>query len=69
MHQINTEREVAEDLKNMFSFRTEDSYENLATGPCLLKKRPTIVPPLNLEGLPGYESSSDEDEPVNNQAA
>lgn len=50
----------------MFSFRSEDSYENLNTGPLLLRKRPSNVPPLNLEGLPGYESSSDEDEPAQN---
>lgn len=43
-----------------FSFGSDDSFELLPTGPLLLKRRPTIVPALNLEGLPDYESSSDE---------
>jgi len=50
------------DSKNYYSFRTEDSFELLCTGPNITKKRPSIVPPLNLYGLPEYESSSDEDD-------
>ena len=49
-----------EDDKNLYSFRSEDSYELICAGPPLLRKRPMGVPPLNLNGLPEYESSSDE---------
>jgi hypothetical protein len=48
----------------MFSFYSDDSYEPLNCGPdmCTIKKKPPIVPPLNLENLPDYETSSDEEE-------
>ena len=48
----------------MFSFYSDDSYEPLSCGPdmCTLKKRPMIVPSLNLINLPDYETSSDEEE-------
>ena len=49
------------DSKNYYSFRSDDSYSLLCTGPNITKKRPSIVPPLNLYGLPEYESSSDEE--------
>jgi hypothetical protein len=55
--------ELDDDTKNMFSFRSDDSYERLVIGPPLLGRRPTIVPPLSFEGFPEYESSSDEDAP------
>lgn len=58
--QINADLE--EDTKNPFSFRSDDSYERLVDGPPLLRRRPTIVPPLSFEGFPEYESSSDEEE-------
>lgn len=44
------------------SFRSEDSYDLLVIGPAFKGKRPSFVPPLNFNGLPGYESSSDEEE-------
>lgn len=50
------------DSQNHYSFHSDDSYSLLCTGPNITKKRPSIVPPLNLYGLPEYESSSDEDE-------
>lgn len=52
--------DIDEDAKNLFSFRSEDSYELMVQGPALIRPRPNCVPPLYLEGLPEYESSSDE---------
>jgi hypothetical protein len=48
----------------MYSFYSDDSYEPLNCGPdfCLIKKKPPIVPPLNLSNLPEYETSSEEEE-------
>jgi hypothetical protein len=48
----------------MFSFYSDDSYEPLDIGPdpCQLKKKPQIVPALDLANMPEYESSSDEEE-------
>ena len=47
----------------MFSFYSDDSYEPLNCGPdmCTIKKKPAFVPSLNLENLPAYETSSEED--------
>lgn len=53
--------DLDDETKNMFSFRSSDTYERLVDGPPLMRKRPTIVPPLSFEGFPEYESSSDED--------
>ena len=48
----------------MFSFRTDDSFEPLNTKlPNRQYRRPTIVPPLNFEDFPAYESSSSEGDP------
>jgi hypothetical protein len=48
----------------MFSFYSDDSFEPINCGPdmCTLRKKPMIVPPLNLDALPEYETSSDEEE-------
>ncbi len=48
----------------MFSFYSDDSYEPIDVGPDLatLKKKPFIVPGLDLNNLPEYESSSDEED-------
>jgi hypothetical protein len=47
----------------MFSFYSDDSYEPLPCGPDLakLKRMPPNVPPLNLDNLPEYETSSEEE--------
>ena len=48
-----------------FSFYTEDSYELLNKNPDIRMQsyqRPKIVPALNLQGLPDYVSSSEEEE-------
>ncbi len=47
----------------MFSFYSDDSYEPLDCGPdaCQTRKKPQIVPSLNLANLPEYETSSEED--------
>lgn len=50
---------------NEYSFYSEDSYEYLAKNPDISMqryRRPKIVPALNLNNLPDYESSSDEEE-------
>lgn len=49
--------------KNLFSFRSEDSYERLCFGPALVRVRPANVPELHFDGFPEYESSSDEEQP------
>ena len=47
----------------MFSFYSDDSYEPINCGPdfCQIRKKPVIVPALNLANLPEYETSSEED--------
>lgn len=47
----------------MYSFRTDDSFEPLNPTPNKVPKRPACVPPLNLNELPAYESSSSEGDP------
>jgi len=48
----------------MFSFYSDDSYEPIDCGPdpAKIKKRPNLIPSLNLNHLPDYESSSDEED-------
>ena len=48
------------DDKYHFSFHTDDSFERMVDGPALKPMKPDSVPLLDLEGLPGYETSSDE---------
>ena len=54
--------EKENDDKNLFTWRTDDSYERLCVGPPLTRPRPDNVPPLKFDGFPEYESSSDEEE-------
>lgn len=44
-----------------FSFYSDDSFELLVTGPQMRPRKPSCIPVLNLEGLPEYETSSDEE--------
>lgn len=63
---------MAEDQNNMannqsslmFSFYSDDSFEPINCGPdmCTLRKKPMIVPALDLENLPEYETSSEEED-------
>lgn len=48
----------------LFSFYSDDSYELIDDGPdpAKIKKRPNFIPSLNLNNLPEYESSSDEED-------
>lgn len=48
----------------LFSFYSDDSYEPIDDGPDLakVKKKPSFIPSLNLNNLPEYESSSDEED-------
>jgi hypothetical protein len=47
-----------------YSFYSEDSYSLIVKGPdpAKIRKRPRAVPQLELEGLPGYESSEEDEE-------
>ena len=54
--------EDEEENKNLISFDSQASYESLPCGPKLLGKKPEIIPSLNLDMLPGYESYSSEEE-------
>ena len=55
--------DLENDDKNLFSFRSEDSFERLVFGPPPMRKKPDNVPELNFEGFPEYETSSDEEQP------
>ena len=48
----------------MFSFYSDDSFELMINGPdpAVTRKKPALVPSLNLNHLPEYESSSDEED-------
>ena len=51
----------------MFSFYSDDSYEPIQANPDLAvrdvtKPKPLNIPSLNLNNLPEYESSSDEED-------
>ena len=48
------------DEKYHFSFHTDDSFDAIDDGPMLAPKRPEYVPPLDLNDLPAYETSSEE---------
>jgi len=50
------------DDKYYFSFHTNDSFEAIDDGPMLRPNKPDFVPYLNLDDIPGYETSSDEDD-------
>lgn len=50
------------DEKYYFSFHTDDSFDAIDDGPMLKPTKPDFVPMLDLEGLPGYETSSEEGE-------
>lgn len=62
--EIMGEEKVTHQSSIMLSFYSDDSFELLNDGPdlALLKPRPQIVPPLNLNNMPSYESEEDEDE-------
>ncbi len=53
--------ELEDDTKNLFSWRSDDSFDLLCSGPPPMNKRPSIVPALSFEGFPEYETSSDEE--------
>lgn len=48
--------------QELFSFRSDDSYALLVEGKPPKMKRPKNVPELDFNALPGYESSSDEEQ-------
>ncbi len=45
-----------------FSFYSDDSFEPIISGPQMRPQKPHFVPMLNLDGLPEYVSSSEEDQ-------
>ncbi|CDW91253.1 UNKNOWN [Stylonychia lemnae] len=53
----------------MFSFYSDDSYDPIDVGPdpAQIRKKPKTVPALNLNNLPDYESSSDEEDNQDSQ--
>ena len=50
------------DDKYHYSFHTDDSFEAIDDGPMLKPIKPDCVPYLNLDDIPGYETSSDEED-------
>ena len=50
------------DEKYHYSFHTDDSFDAINDGPQLAPVKPDCVPMLDLEGLPAYETSSEEGE-------
>lgn len=54
--------EDEENAKIQVSFYSSDSFELLVDGPIILPTKPKEIPNLNLNGLPEYETSSDEEE-------
>lgn len=57
------EQQIEDELNAQvdFSFNSEDSFEPLVSGPQMRPRRPSCVPSLNLDCLPEYVSSSEED--------
>ena len=53
------------DEKYYFSFHTDDSFEPICDGPMMKPIKPDCVPILNLDDLPEYETSSEEDDEDN----
>jgi len=45
-----------------FSFNSDDSFEAIISGPQIRPRKPSFVPHLDLDCLPEYISSSDEDQ-------
>jgi len=49
------------DEKYHFSFHTDDSFEPIDDGPMLRPRKPDCIPLLCFDDIPGYETSSEED--------
>jgi len=49
------------DEKYHYSFHSYDSFDAIDDGPMLRPIKPDCIPYLNFEEIPGYETSSDED--------
>lgn len=54
------------DEKYYYSFHTNDSFEPICDGPMLKPRKPSCIPYLNLEDLPLYETSSEEEDEDDN---
>lgn len=54
--------EHQEDPPTSFPFDPEASYDSIRPAPVVISARPENVPPLFLEVIPPYETSSEEDE-------
>jgi len=49
------------DEKYPYSFHTDDSFEPITNCPQLRPRKPDCIPLLCFDDIPGYETSSDED--------
>lgn len=49
---------------DQYSFYSDDSYSLIIhdPDPAKTRKRPSIIPPLNFENLPSYETTSEEED-------
>ena len=58
-------------LDESYSFYSSDSYELCVKGPdpAKLRKKPDQIPCLNLDDIPGYETSSEEEEELEQEPA
>ena len=55
-------REEQENAKVEISFYSDDSFALLVNGPAIKPPKPQNVPDLCLNGLPEYETSSEEED-------
>ena len=53
---------TVDELPSEFPFDPDASYEDLPRAEITIPERPSIVPELGFEGIPAYETSSDEEE-------
>ena len=55
---------IPEEEDDIYSFYSSDSYELLVKDPdpAKTRKRPQLIPPLDFDNLPSYESTSEEEE-------
>jgi hypothetical protein len=63
LQQKEIEAQAEEEANNKveFSFYSDDSFLPLVDGPQMRPRKPSYVPDLQLNGLPEYVTSSDED--------
>lgn len=62
----NSEVPIPDEEEDLYSFYSSDSYELLVKDPdpAKTRKRPILIPQLDFNNLPSYESTSEEEEEV-----